>query len=154
MYLMLSSFFWICFSSCCSGWMLISSLCSKSLIWVLASSPPLLVPCRFFFISLSVTSFLPGSFFIFFCHTQWVLWASLPPMFWTLHLIDWLSMFSIVLFLGFCSVLSLGPYFFAFSICQPPCVCFCVLHRSALTLCLSSMACCRKDTCKLCAAES
>ena len=31
------------------------SLCSKSLIWFLVSSPPLVVPCRFFFISLKAT---------------------------------------------------------------------------------------------------
>ena len=66
-----------------------------------------------------------------------------------LNLIDCLSPFCLVLFLGFCSVLSFGPYFFVSSIWQPPCVCFCVLGRAALTPCLSSMACYRKGTCKL-----
>ena len=40
---------------------------------------------------------------------------------------------SFSLFLEFCSVLSLGPYFFASSICQPLYVCFCVLSRAALS---------------------
>ena len=59
--LILSSFFWILVSSFCSGWKLISSLCSKSLIWILASSPSLLVPYRSFFISLTanfISSFM------------------------------------------------------------------------------------------------
>ena len=42
-------------------------------------------------------------------------------------------------FLGFCSVLSFGPYFFASSIWQPPCICFYVVGRAALTPCFSSM---------------
>ena len=83
--------------------MLISYLHSKSLIWIQASSSPLMVPCRFFFISLSVTFFLPLC-----CHVQWVLWASWSLVLWTLYLIGWLSWFHLVLFLGFCSVLSLG----------------------------------------------
>ena len=50
----LSLCFWILFSSCCSDSMSFSYLCSESLIWFLASSTALLVPCKFFFISLSV----------------------------------------------------------------------------------------------------
>ena len=46
----------------------------------------------------------------------------------------------------------IGPYFFVSLIRQPPCVCFCVLGRAALTPCLSSVAYYRRDTCKLCGA--
>ena len=45
--------------------------------------------------------------------------------------------FCLVLFLVFCSFLSFGLCFFVSSIWQPPCVCFCVLGRAALTPCLS-----------------
>ena len=41
-------------------------------------------------------------------------------------------------FLGFCSILSFGPYFFVSLIWQPPCVYFCVLGRAALTPCVSA----------------
>ena len=60
-FLSLSSFFWILASSFSSGWMLISSLCSKPLIWVLVSFPSLLTPCIFYFISLCVA--FTSSFF-------------------------------------------------------------------------------------------
>ena len=43
--------------------------------------------------------------------------------------------FCLVLFLVFCSFLSFGLCFFVSSIWQPPCVCFCVLGRAALTPC-------------------
>ena len=39
-------------------------------------------------------------------------------------------------FLGFCSILSFGPYFFVSLIWQPPCVC--VLSRATLISCLST----------------
>ena len=61
-----------------------------------------------------------------------------------MHLIDYLSSFCLVLLLEFCSVLSFGPHFFVSSFWQPPCVYFCILDRDALTLCLSSVAYCRK----------
>ena len=51
-FLNLSLVFWILVFSFCSDWLFISSCCSKSLIWIPASFPSLLVPCRFFFISL------------------------------------------------------------------------------------------------------
>ena len=130
-----------------SGWMLISSLCSMSWIWILASLSPLLVPCRFFFISLSVTFI---SSWVFFILLQWFLWASWSPVFSYLSLIGWLSLFHLVLFLGFCSVISFGSYFFVFSFWQPPCICFCVLGGAALNLCLRSMAYCRRSTFKWC----
>ena len=60
-FLSLSSFFWILISSFYSGWMFISSFCSKSLIWVPVSFPSQLVPCIFFFISLSI-AFISSSF--------------------------------------------------------------------------------------------
>ena len=125
--------------------MLFPSLCSKVLIWISASSPPLLVPCAFFFISLSAAFISAGVFFCC-CGARWVLWAPWQPVFWTLPLIDCLSTFHLVLFLEFCFVLSFGPYFFVSSIWQPPCVCFCVLDRAALAPCLSSVAYCRKGT--------
>ena len=51
---------------------------------------------------------------IIFCVcTQPFLWASWLPVVWTLHLICWLSLHHLVLFLKFWSVLSFGPYFFA-----------------------------------------
>ena len=53
--LILSSFFWILISSFCSYWMFISSLCSKLIIWIPAYFLSLLVPCGFFFTSLSIT---------------------------------------------------------------------------------------------------
>ena len=85
----------ILFSSCCSDWMLFPSLCSKSLIQFLMSSPPLLVPYRFLF-QLMQPSFLPGSFL---CHwgTQWVPGESWWPVIWTVHLIGCLSPFHLVL---------------------------------------------------------
>ena len=87
--------------------MFISFFCSKLFIWVPVSFPSLLVPCTFSFISL----FLP------FCnHIQPILWASWLPVFWTLHLIGWLCLHCLVLFLEFWSLLSLGPYFFV-SVC-------------------------------------
>ena len=56
------------FSSCSSDWILLSSLCSKSLIWTLASSPPPLVPCRFFFIVYHRTSIDPSHYW---CLGHW-----------------------------------------------------------------------------------
>ena len=67
--LSLSSFFKILFSPFCSDGMLFSSLCSKSLIWFLASSLPLLVSYRFFFISLNTTCL---SLFLCCWSTVWV----------------------------------------------------------------------------------
>ena len=46
---------------------------------------------------------------------------------------------SLAFFLKSCSVLSFGPCFFVSSFWQPPCFCFYVLGRAALTLCLGSM---------------
>ena len=88
--------------------MFISSFYSKPLIWIPVSFLSVLVPCTFSFISLFIA--LTSSSF---CdHTQPFLWASWLPVFWTLHLIGWLSPRCLVLFLEFWSVLSLGPYFF------------------------------------------
>ena len=107
-FLCLSSFFWILVSSYCYGRMFISSFCSKLLVWVLAPFPSLLVPSIFFFISLCIA-------FTFYS----ILWLNstnsvsiLITVFWTLHLIGWLSLHRLVLFLEFWSVLSRGPYYF------------------------------------------
>ena len=101
-------FLFFFFNSCfffCSDWMFIYSLCSNSLIWILASFPSVLVPCRFFFLLLSVTFIFSPSCC---CHTQWVLWASWWPVFWTLHLMGWLSLLHLALFLGFVLFFHLG----------------------------------------------
>ena len=47
-------FFWILVPSFFSGWMFLSSFWSTQLIWVPVSFPSLLVPCTFFFVSLSI----------------------------------------------------------------------------------------------------
>ena len=60
--------------------------------------------------------------------------------FWTLHLIDCLSPFCLVLFLKFWSLLSFGPCFFVFSFWQPPCICFHVLAGAATSLGLVRVA--------------
>ena len=104
---------------------------AQSLISTSASFPSLLVPFGFFSISLSV-AFISSLMLL---PIQWVLWASLSPMFWILHIIGYLHF--AYFFVEFCSVLSFGPYFFV-SIWQPPCVCFCVLGKAALTPCLST----------------
>ena len=54
-------------------------------------------------------------------------------MFWTLYLVDCLSPFWLVLFLEFCSVISLGTRFFISSFWLPPCVYFYVLGIAALS---------------------
>ena len=59
-------------------------------------------------------------------------------MFCSLYLIGCLSPVHLGFFLGFCSILSFGPYFFVSLIWQPPCVYFCVLGRAALTPCVSA----------------
>ena len=107
-----SSFFWILVSSFCSSWMFISSFCSKLLIWVLVSFQSVLVPCMFFSVLLCITFTFP----LFWDHTQPFLWASWLPVFWTLHLIGWLYLHHLVLFLELWSLLSFGPYFFV-SVC-------------------------------------
>ena len=98
--------------------------------------------CKFFFISLSVTFISVGSFYD----------VEVPNEFLELILIT--SAFNpasdrllvsivylfIYLFFEFCSVLLFGPYFFVSLIWQPPCVCFCVSYRAALTPCLSGVA--------------
>ena len=107
-FLSLSSFYGILVSSFCFSQMFTFSFCSKLLIWVLVSFPSLLVPCIFCFISL-----LP-----LYCNLiQPFLWASWLPMFWTLHLIGWLSFHHLVLFWELWSVLTSGPYFLFWCTC-------------------------------------
>ena len=117
--------FGILFSSCCSDWLFFASLCSKSLIWFLASSTLLLIPYKLFFISISV-SFI--SDLLFFQAVTSSLSSlsilitsvlnSAPDRF----LIS--IFFFLVLFPESWSVLSFGPCFFVSSFWQPPCVCF------------------------------
>ena len=122
--------------------MLISYSCSKLLISILASSPPLMIPCRFFFISLNA-AFISSFMLLLYSMSSL---SNLITSVLNSASHGWLYPFCLVLFLGFYSVLSFGPYFFVSSIWQPPCVCFCVLGRAALTSCLSKVAYCRKDT--------
>ena len=63
------------------------------------------------------------------------------PVFWSLHLMNCLSPFHLALFLEFWSVLSFGPCSFISSFWQPPCLCFCVSGRAALTPCLWCSRC-------------
>ena len=74
--------------------MFISTFCCKSLIWIPVSFPSLLVPCTFSFISL----FIAFTFSSNSNHTQPFLWASWLPVFWTVHLIGWLSLHRLVVF--------------------------------------------------------
>ena len=67
----------------------------------------------FHFAYYSFLCFTQPSFFpLFHDHTQPFLWAPRLPVFWTLHLISWLSLHRLVLFLEFWSILSFGLYFF------------------------------------------
>ena len=87
--------------------MFISSFYFNSLIWVPVSFPSLLVPCVFCFISLFIA--------FTFSSILWsypFLWASWLPVFWTLHLIDCLSLHWLLIFLELLSVLSFGSDFF------------------------------------------
>ena len=116
----------ILFSTCYSGRMLISSLCSKSLIWILASFHPLMIPCRFFFISLNA-AFISSFMLLLYSMSSL---SNLITSVLNSASIDCLSPFHVVL--------AFGPYFFVSSIWQPLCVCFCVLGRAALARCLSA----------------
>ena len=110
-FLSFSLFFWILVSSFCSGWMFIYSFCSKLVIWFLVSFLSLLVPCRFFFISHNATFIAAWVFFML----QWVSGASWLPVFGTVHVIGWLSLYCLVVFfLELWTVLSYGYFFFFF----------------------------------------
>ena len=139
--LILSLFFQILISSFCSDWMFIPYVPNYWFV-IPVSFPLLLVPCRFFFISLSVTFI---SSFMLLPYPMSSL-CILITVFWTLPLVGWLSPFCLVLFWAYYSVLSFGLYFFVSSIWQLPWVCLCILGRGALTPCLNSVAHCRKGT--------
>ena len=108
MFLSLYSFFWLLVSSFCSGWMFISCFWSKSLIWVPVSFPSLMVPCTFSFISLYIAFTLSSNLRRYSSNSVSILITS----FWTLHLIGWLCLHHLVLFLELWSILSFGPWFF------------------------------------------
>ena len=94
--------------------MFLSSFCPKPLIGVLVAFLLLWVPCTFSFISLFI-AFIFSSI----CdHTQPFLWASWLPVFWTVHLIGWLSLrHLVVFFLELWSVFSFGPFFLSWCTC-------------------------------------
>ena len=98
--LVLLSFLWILFSSSCYDWLFFASLCSKLLIWFLAFFTLLLFPCKLFFISISVP-FISDWIFLCCWGPRDISWASLYPVFWTLHLLDCLSPFCLVFLLEF-----------------------------------------------------
>ena len=110
--LILSLFLWILFSYCSDG-CFFASLCSKS-IWFSAFSTLLLCPCKLFFTSISV-SFVSDWILFIVLRSSLSSLSVLITVFWTLYLIDCLSTFCLVLFLEFCSVLSIRQYFFVFS---------------------------------------
>ena len=90
--------FWILVSLFCSGWMFISSFCSKSSIWVLVSFPSLLVPGIFFFI-ITLHSLHTFLYFVailnhFYEHPDY-------QCFDLCILIGWLSLHCLVLFVEF-----------------------------------------------------
>ena len=125
--------FWLLFSASCSDWLFFASWCSKSLVWFSASSI-LFFPCQLFFISISV-------FFI----SYWVFFMLLTSSLSSLRsyrnsVLNSTSDRSLIS-ISFSSVsgvlicFSIGPCFFLSSFWQPPCVCFYVLGRAALTLC-------------------
>ena len=139
-FLSLSSFFKILVSLFCSRWMFISPFCSKLLIWVLVSLPSLLVPCIFFL----YFTLYSHRFFLYFKATlnhffehpdHQCLNSASDRLVISIHL---------VLFLGFCSVVTWAIFLFS-SVWQPPCVCFCVLGWAAWTSVTG--------TCKECGAE-
>ena len=115
-FLSLSSCFWIRVSSFCSGWMFISSYWSKPLIWVPVSFPSLLVPCTFSFISLFI-AFTVSSIL----QPYSANFVSIPitsSVFWTVHLIGWLSLcWLVVFFLELRSVLLFDPFFLSQCTC-------------------------------------
>ena len=141
----------ILFSSCFSGENAYF-LCVKSMIWISASSPPLLVPYRFFFISFNVTFIYAQGFYMPLPYSMGslkilitsVLNSASDRLFISISF----SSFSGILFCSFIWAIVLCLFNLAAT-----CVCFCVLCRAALTLCLSSRAYCRKRTCKMCGAE-
>ena len=127
---------WILFSSRCSDWLFFASICSKSLIWFLVSSTTLVFPCKLFFISISV-SFI--SAWIFLCcwglHLSIFVTTVLNFGYYILLISVSFASFSGVLIWSF-----IHAPFFVSSFGQLPSVCFYVLGRAALTLCLGSVA--------------
>ena len=106
--LSLSSLFWIIFLPAVLINCFFPSLCSKLLTWFSTSSPPLLVPCRFFlYFTKCNLYFCLGLFYAvailseFFEHPD--------TQFWTLHLIGCLSPFHLVLSWSFILFFYVGP---------------------------------------------
>ena len=62
--LFLDTFFQFFFSSCYSDWVFFAFLYFKLLIWFLALSTLLLIPCKLFFISISVSFITSWLFFM------------------------------------------------------------------------------------------
>ena len=135
---LLSSLFWILFSSCCSD-CLFFLLPYILYHWFDSWLHPLyccfLVNCFLFHFWLDLfydvevlTKFLEHPYNQRF---ELCIWVCLSP-------------FCLVSFLEFWSVLWFGPCFFVSSFWQPPCVCFYVLGRAAMLPCLSSMAYCSR----------
>ena len=149
----LSSFFKILFPCCCFDWILFHSLYSKSLIWLLALPPPLLVPYRFFFISLNVTFISAWVFFMLWQYRMIslsiLITGILNSAFHRLLIsISFRFFFSLSFVLFFhLGHISLSPQLAA-SLCL-----FLCTRSSCFEPCLSSVAYYRKVTCKLCGME-
>ena len=105
-------------------------------------------PVNYPLFQLVYPSFLIGYFFV--VEILISLFSILWPIFWILHLdcrlhlqsaiCRLLSVFGLVLFWDFCSVLSFGTCLFVSSFWQPSCVCFYVLCRAAISLGLGRVA--------------
>ena len=92
----------------------------------------LLFPCKLFFISISVSFIFYWIFFFMLLRSS--LNALSTPITSVLNSASDRSIISICsFFLEFWSVFLFGPCFFVFSFWQPPCVCFYVLDRAAMT---------------------
>ena len=107
MFLRLSSFF---FKSCFSFfWLNVYFFLLLQIVDLSPSFLPFTVGSLYIFLYFALHShhlFYFVSVLNHFCEHPWL------PVFWTLHLIGWLSLHCLVLFLELWFVLSFGPYFF------------------------------------------
>ena len=108
----------------------------KSLIWFCASFTLLLIPCKMFFISISVSVY------------DWIFFMRSSLSSLSILITSVLSSASdrfplsilISSFSGVLNCFSLGPFFFVSSFWRPPCVYFYVLGRTTMTPCIGCMA--------------
>ena len=117
-------------------------------------------PVSYSAFQLLYSSFLTGPFYVFYFHfyifislLKFSLSSPTRPLSslsilitsdLTLHLLDCLSRFYLVLYMELCSVPSFVIYFFVFSFLLPPCVCFFVLGISAMCISHGGVALCSR----------